>query len=130
SLTFNYSYEIPTLARKGLVPANVVTKVVLDGWQLSGVSSFVSGAPVNIVSSGITAGYTVTGIGASQLNRMITGSEDVAPRVVFTCNPNLPHGDKTIDQFFDTSCFAPAPKGSKGMDSGYNQMHGPGIQGR
>jgi len=120
SLTVNYSYDIPTLARKGLVPANVVTRVVLDGWQLSGLSSFASGAPVNVT-------YSVTGIAGPQLNRMITGSEDVAPRPVFTCNPNLAHGDKTIDQFFNTSCFAPAQKGSYGMDSGLDQMRGPGL---
>src|SRR5262249_23754056 len=86
-----------------------------------------SGAPINITSNGAAPGYTVTGIGGAQLNRMITGSEDVAPRVVFTCNPNLSHGDKTIDRFFDTSCFAPAQKGSNGMDSGYNQLRGSGL---
>jgi hypothetical protein len=104
-----------------LLPANVATKAVFDGWQLSGLTSISSGAPVNVT-------YTVTGIAGPQLNRMITGSEDVAPRVIFTCNPNLSHGDKTIDQFFNTSCFAPAQKGSNGMDSGLDQMRGPGLQ--
>src|SRR5262249_8888963 len=56
------------------------------------------------------------------------GSEDIAPRVVFTCNPNLSHGDRTIDRFINTSCFAPAQKGSQQMDSGLNRLRGPGLQ--
>lgn len=51
-----------------------------------------------------------------------------APRVVFTCDPNLPRGDRTIDRFIDTSCFAPAVKGSQQMDSGLNRLRGPGLQ--
>ena len=53
---------------------------------------------------------TVPGIGATTLNRMITGSEDVTPRVVLTCNPNESRGDRNLDAFINTSCFAlPAP---------------------
>jgi hypothetical protein len=59
---------------------------------------------------------------------MITGSEDVAPRVVFTCNPNKPQSDRTLDAFVNTSCFAPAQKGSVGLDSGYDRLRGPGLQ--
>ena len=121
SLTFNYIYDIPSLARKGLVPVNVATKAVLAGWQFSGLTSISSGAPVNVT-------YSISGVGAAQLNRQITGSEDVAPRVVMTCNPNLSSGDKTIDAFINTSCFAPAQKGSTQMDSGLNRIVGPGLQ--
>src|SRR5262249_38141322 len=69
SLSFNYIYDIPTLARRGLVPSNAATKVVFDGWQLSGLTSFSSGAPVNVT-------YSISGISAAELNRRITGSED------------------------------------------------------
>ena len=81
----------------------------------------VSGALVNV-------SYSVSGIGAPQLNRMITGSEDVAPRVILTCNPNESRGDRNLDAFINTSCFAPASKGSIGLDSGYDRLRGPGLE--
>jgi hypothetical protein len=120
SLVINYIYDIPGGARKGLLD-NAAAKMVLNGWQLSGLTSFASGAPTNV-------SYSVSGIGGTTLNREITGSEDVAPRVVFTCNPNLSHGDKNLNAFVNTSCFAPAQKGSIGLDSGYDRLRGPGLQ--
>ena len=121
SLAINYIYDIPSLARRGSFLANPVTKAIFDGWQLSGLTSISTGAPTNVT-------YSVTGIGAAQLNRQITGSEDIAPRVVFTCNPNMSRGDRNLDAFLNTSCFAPAAKGSRQMDSGLNRISGPGLQ--
>ena len=120
SLVFNYIYDFPNVARKGFLD-NPAAKAVLNGWQLSGITSMVSGAPVNVT-------YSVSGIGATTLNREITGSEDVAPRVVITCNPNESRGDRNIDAFINTSCFAPAKKGSIGLDSGYDRLRGPGLE--
>lgn len=65
--------------------------------------------------------------GPAQLNRMITGGEDLAPRPVMTCNPNLSRSDRNINEFINTSCFSPASKGSLGMDSGYDNITSPGI---
>jgi hypothetical protein len=119
-LTFNYIYDIPTLARKDSFLDNRFGRLIFGGWQLSGLTSMSSGAPVNVT-------YSISGVDGSTLNRMITGSEDVAPRVVLTCNPNLSRGDRNLDAFINTSCFAPAQKGSVGMDSGNNRLRGPGI---
>ena len=110
-LTFNYIYDIPTVAKHVSFLDNAAGRGVFNGWQLSGITSMSSGAPVNVT-------YSITGVSSTLLNREITGSEDNAPRVVFTCNPNLSRGDRTIDRFIDTSCFAPAVKGSQQMDSG------------
>src|SRR5712691_9295718 len=88
---------------------------------IHGVIAIATGAPVNVT-------YSVSGTGGAQLNRMITGSEDVAPRVVFTCKPMLSRGDRNVDAFINTSCFGPAAKGSQGMDSGYDRLTGPGLQ--
>jgi hypothetical protein len=120
SLVFNYIYDFPNVSRKGFLD-NPAARVILNGWQLSGLSSFSSGAPLNV-------SYSVSGIGATTLNRMITGSEDIAPRVVLTCNPNESSGDRNIDAFINTSCFAPAQKGSIGLDSGYDRLRGPGLE--
>jgi hypothetical protein len=104
---------------------NAGGKYILDGWQLSGLTAMTSGAPTNVTfSSLITPTGTLTG---AALNRAITGSEDVAPRVRFTCNPKLAHDEKSIYKFVNTSCFAPSAVGSQGFDSGFNQLRGPGT---
>lgn len=119
-LTFNYIYDLPSLARSGSLLDNALGRGVFSGWQLSGLTSMSVGQP-------LTPDYTLTGIGNAERNRRITGSEDVAPRVVLRCNPNLPRGDREILKFIDTSCFAPAPVGSIGNDSGVNTVRGPGL---
>ena len=92
------------------------------------MTSAASGAPTNVTSpTGAVGGYGISGIGATTLNRMITGSEDVAPRVVFTCNPNESGSQRNIDAFINTSCFSPAQKGSVGLDSGFDRLRGPGL---
>jgi hypothetical protein len=120
SLTFNYIYDFPDVARRGFLD-HPIAKIALNGWQFSGLTAFASGAPVNVT-------YNVSGIGATTLNREITGSEDIAPRVVFTCNPNESRGTRNLNAFINTSCFAPAPKGSIGLDSGYDRLRGPGLE--
>jgi hypothetical protein len=47
---------------------------------------------------------------------------------VLTCDPNKSRGDRTIDAYMNVNCFAPAPVGSIGNDSGVNTIRGPGLQ--
>jgi hypothetical protein len=119
-LTVNYIYDIPSAARPGTFLDNRVARAALTGWQFSGVGSFSVGAPQ-------TATYTLTNASGAALNRLITGSEDFAPRVVLTCNPNKSRGDRSIFAYVNTSCFGPAPVGSIGNDSGINTVRGPGL---
>ena len=119
-VTFNYIYSIPTGARQGTFLDNAAGKLLLGGWQLSGLTSISGGSPVNV-------SYSMTGVGATLLNQEVTGSYDVAPRVVMTCNPNL-SGSGTLYAFVNSSCFSPAPVGSVGADSGINRLRGPGLQ--
>ena len=120
SLTFNYIYNFPSVASRLSILNNRGGKLLVNGWQFSGLTSISSGAPVNV-------SYSVTGVSGALLNREITGSEDIGPRVVLTCNPNLSLGDRNINAFINTSCFAPAAKGSVGDDSGFNRLRGPGL---
>jgi hypothetical protein len=119
-LTFNYIVDLPNFSKHMGFMNNAVGKHILDGWQYSGLTSMQSGTPANV-------SYTVTGFSGPQLNRAITGSEDVAPRVRFTCAPKLSHDAKTPDLFINASCFAPAQAGSQGLDSSFNALRGPGI---
>ncbi len=119
-LTFNYIYDIPSIARPGSALDNPFGRQVFGGWQISGLSSFSVGAPQ-------TASYTLTGIGNAERNRRITGSEDFEPRIVLTCNPNKSRGERAINAYIRTECFAPASRGSIGNDSGVNTLRGPGL---
>ena len=119
NLVVNYIYALPAIPRSGLLD-NPVARLIFNGWQVSGISAFTSGAPGNI-------GYSVRGVGTQLLNRRITGSESWAPRVVVTGNPNLAPGDRTVDRFVDAGVFRPALRGSTGIDSGPRIVRGPGI---
>jgi Carboxypeptidase regulatory-like domain len=119
TLVINYIYNFPNVARPGFAN-NVVAKTILNGWQYGGLINITGGVP-------ITPTYSISGVSALTLNREITGSEDVAPRVVLTCNPNLSMGARNINEWINTSCFAPASVGSVADDSGINRLRGPGT---
>jgi hypothetical protein len=125
----NYVYNVPALARKGSPLDNPVARMFLNNWQISGITSLSSGQPITVGGNNITAlgSYGVQGVGATVLNRRMTGSEGLAPRVVLTCNPNLSGGDRQLDAYINTSCFQPAQKGSTGMDSAIRPLRGPGT---
>jgi hypothetical protein len=119
TLVINYIYNIPNVSRAGFAN-NPAGRLVLNGWQLGGLINIYSGIPVEPT-------YSISGVSALTLNREITGSEDVAPRVVLTCNPNLPMGSRNLNAFVDTSCFAPASVGSVADNSGINPLREPGA---
>jgi hypothetical protein len=129
-LTVNYLFNLPEFATKSQHLNNVVGRTVLNGWQLSGITAISSGTPIYPTNANSTSSLynisTGTGtISGAQLNREVTGSEDVPPRYVFTCNPYQGGGHSLA--FFNAACFAPAAKGSVGMDSGWDRLRGPGY---
>jgi hypothetical protein len=96
ALAINYSYEVPNLSRKW---DNAMAKVVFDNWQISGATSFIKGTYGSIT-------YSFTGLptGALVGTGAISGS---GSRVVFTCDPNMPAGDRTYERQFNTDCVKP-----------------------
>src|SRR5947199_9342497 len=114
---FKYIYDFPALSRKFAAFNNPVAKLLFDNWQVTGITSFMSGAPIAV---GSTAGnqasaigsYAVQGLSGATLNRRITGNEGWSPRPVLSCSPNLSKGDRSLYAAIDTSCFHPAPVGS------------------
>jgi hypothetical protein len=108
-LVVNYLYELPMVAKNShFRPAHWV----LDGWQLSGISTFVSGSP-------FTPGFSTTN------SADITGSTEGA-RINVTGDPTLAKGDKTFFRNFDTSAFALPAVGSFG-NTGVGILRGPGT---
>jgi len=90
---FGYSYAIPGAAR--FVGDGAVARGALNGWQISGTTEMRGGT-----RSGF--GYQFTGAPAGDLTQGLGGS-----RVVLTCDPNLPRGERTEARQFRTECVAP-----------------------
>ena len=103
-LVFNYSYDVPNLSGRW---NHVVTKAVFDNWQVSGVTTLTTGT-----YGAITYSYSNVPTGAlsgtGSINAPVTPATAPGPsRVVFTCDPNLPRGERTFERQFRTECVAP-----------------------
>ena len=116
ALTINYAYDIPNLSQKW---NNVVTKAVLDDWQVSGITTFLSGN-----KQGFTYGYANVPTGVLSGTGAIDGA---ASRPDLTCDPSLPRGDRTFDRQFRTECVAaPSDQYRLGNTLG-DELTGPGY---
>jgi trimeric autotransporter adhesin len=110
ALRATYFYEIPLgdrhrFAQKGFSGA------VLGNWRLSGNLTAHTGTPFTAT---VTGGANNTG-----------GSGAFATRANQICNPNLPAGERTPLDFFNTACFVAPPAGQYG-DAARNTIIGPG----
>jgi hypothetical protein len=108
-LTFNYIYTLPFFIRSG----NLLARTVLGGWELSGVTTFQSGAPVSV-----TVPTDIARIGASSSRASVTG------------DPNLSGGERTPARWFRTEAFVNPTLMTPGVfgNSGRNILIGPGFQ--
>ena len=87
-VVFSYIYELPFGRGKALLNQGGVVNGLLGGWQVSGVTFLQSGFP-----------FTV------QTGRDLAGTGSLNERPDRVCNGSLPTGDRTVDHWFDTSCF-------------------------
>ncbi len=97
-LVMNYIYELPFGPHKRWVKSGVPSHVV-GNWQVSGITTFGKGIPVVI---------------AGPSNTRLPGVNAAAVRVK---SPVLPQNEQTLDRWFDTLAFQPAPTFSMGNDS-------------
>jgi hypothetical protein len=105
----NYSYDLPKVGSAlGFRPASWI----LDNWQLSGMTTFTSGAP-------ITPSFSTTD------GQDITGSTEGA-RISVVGDPHLPKTERTFYRNFNTSAFVRTPQGSFG-NAGVGILRGPGV---
>ncbi|MCC6292219.1 MAG: TonB-dependent receptor [Bryobacterales bacterium] len=92
---------------------NRALRYVLNDWQLSGITSFVSGAPLPV-------NFTTTTV------MDITGTPSLAPRINVTGNPVLPKGERSFSRNFRTDVFSLPARGSIGT-AAKNIIRGPGM---
>jgi hypothetical protein len=111
NFALNYVYNLPAFRDK-----NAVTRAILGGWQISGVTRFLSGSP-------ITPGYSISGAGSAN----ITGSNTEGARigVVSGVNPNT--GSDDPYNRINAAAFTYPRVGSLGLESGVGFLTGPGI---
>lgn len=107
-LTLNYMWDLP-----GLKSGPAVARQFVNGWQFSGIASFVSGAPSPVDFS------TTTPID-------ITGSASQGARIVATASPVLPKSERTFSRFFRPDVFRLPAVGTLGT-AGTTLYRGPGT---
>ncbi len=103
-LTFNYVWEVPFA--KGM---KGIQGRFLDGWVLSGITSFDSGNAYSVYATEAFAG--VAGMGSERANR-VSGQSVKGP--------------KTVAEYFNTAAFTDPPYLTYG-NSAYGILHGPGT---
>lgn len=108
NLTANFLWSLPKGSR---LWNSAISRTVLDNWQISGIASFISGAPTPL-------SFTTT----NSLN--ITGGGDPA-RLRLTGNPQL-GGKRSFNQWFNTSVVNEPLVGTQG-NAPYAPFVGPGT---
>jgi hypothetical protein len=114
NLTFNFVYAVPALAKHW---NNALTRQVLNGWEISGIVSFINGAPTPINYTFVTA-------------TDITGASGIGvdSRVDLSCNPNLALGEKSFSRALNTSCVDAPTMGALGIGNASKYPFvGPGV---
>jgi hypothetical protein len=109
--TVNYVYELPFFRdQKGL------TGRLLGGWQLSGITTYGSGVPLTVSTTGVDpAGLGFLGASAS------------GPRPDMIADPNE-GAPRTIDRWFNTTAFAEVPVGViRPGNASRGAVQGPGF---
>jgi hypothetical protein len=108
-LVVNYVYTLPE-AKFG----NAFTRLITNGWQLSGVTMAQTGAP-----------FTPSVTMQNSSNQTVTGSytEGSRPVRVAGCNPYT--GSGKWNTYLNPACFLAPSVGSIGLESGINYLNAP-----
>lgn len=114
NFSINYVYTLPGI-RSGSKLSNRVSRAVLNGWQISGFTNFVSGTP-------FTPGFSVSGVSSDNF----TGTPDWGPRLVCVGDPTAGVTDSPYNRL-NPSAFAVPALGSNGLGCSRNNLRGPGI---
>jgi hypothetical protein len=108
-------YRLPSLSKHW---DNTFSRQTLDGWEVSGIASFISGAPTAINYSFVTATDITGAVGIG-----------IDSRVDLTCDPNLSSGDRTFARAFNTSCAQAPTKAGLGIGNASKYPFvGPGVE--
>ena len=93
-----YNVMLPGASR--FLGNNIIAKGVLDGWQLSGITTLLGGTWTNFSCAN---GLCFTG---SPSANILTGGLG-GMRPIITCDPNLPRSERTFERQYRTECVKP-----------------------
>ena len=114
NFVLNYLYDLPKLSK---FANNIAVRSVFDNWQISGLTTFTSGAPLGIGYS-LVSGADLVGASGAGIDSRINVLKD----------PVLPKGDRTELRHFDTTAFAPPTRAEFGIGNAPKDvLRGPGI---
>jgi len=102
-LNVGYSWLLPD------IEGNALLHAIAGGWQFTGVSTWISGAPLQpLAGTGVNFGLTGTfANGTAISSQAITGSPQIAAMPVLTCDPT---SGLRGEEIFNPRCFAlPTP---------------------
>ena len=117
-LTFNYSWDLPFFKS-----AHGVAKTVLDGWQVSGITSFQSGQPLTVIFFSDPAGVFL--FGKERPNQV--GNPFVAGAVAANPGCAAPSSVHTRDNWFNPCAFVAQDPGTFGNEH-RGALRGPHLQ--
>lgn len=114
NFVLNYTYDIPKASQNW---NNAFSRWVLDGWQVSGITSFLSGAPLGLGYSLVVA-QDLTGASGAGIDS----------RVNLTGNPVLPKSERTELRHFNTGVVRPPTRAELGIGTAAKDLiRGPGV---
>jgi len=103
-LSISSIYDLPFGRGKHFLGgASPVVNKLVGGWSLNGIYTYQTGLPMTVKFNGDVFG---------------SGTDNARPDLV--CNPNLDAGARTVDRYFDTSCYkiqSPIRYGSAGRST-------------
>jgi hypothetical protein len=106
-LVVSYVLDLPIgRGRKFMSNVSGVSDKLISGWGIDGVTTFQRGFPLKVTYGGSTL-LSALGLGIGTLR----------PNVVEGCNKDKPAGVSRLDQWFNTTCFAPPPQWGFGSES-------------
>jgi len=106
----SYNYFVPELARGRF--KNAFTGGLLNGWQISGITTFSSGTPVNLVFSGRLDGMAIAYFGSDAFAQS-SGSTTGAIAPIFAKDPRL-DGNKAGERVLDLNSIVIPSLGTTG----------------
>ena len=107
----SYIYEVPPLFKK-----HGIAHTFVDGWQISGLTRFQSGAPFS-VGFGAPSGYG---------NPQLTGSYTEPARIRLIGDPKAGTSDSPYNRL-NAAAYAPPLPGDRGLGAPVNYLTGPGV---
>jgi hypothetical protein len=114
NLTFNYVYQLPGVTGRGSWD-NKVTRALLNGWQISGITMFRNGMPTS-------PGFNISGVSSVNL----TGSGAYGARVKLIGDPLSGTSSDPYNRL-NAGAFAPPTRPSLGIEAPVNYIRTPGV---